>query len=277
MIYLNGVFRDEGPALDPSDRGFTLGDGVFETLAARDGAIEWFDAHWTRLETGAGALGFPVPVDGPTARTAMEELLARLGFSGTGSLAAIRCTVSRGPAGSGRGLEPPEQVTPTVLIQVVPIAASGEAVSAVVVSTVRNEYSLGSRIKSLSALDQIAAMREARAENAGEGILRNTQGRMACGARTNLFVVTGGVVVTPPVREGALPGIVRGALLEFLPQRGIEVIEAPVTETAMLAADELFATNSLLGVVGLRLPGGQAPGPMTRRVRHLWSAVRGLR
>ena len=275
MIYLNGVFREDGPALDPSDRGFTLGDGVFETLAARDGAIEWFDAHWARLEAGAGLLGFRVPLDGPAARAAMEDLLARTGLTGTGCLAAIRCTVSRGPAGSQRGLEPPEQVTPTILIQAVPISDSTDVLSAAIVSTVRNEYSLGSRIKSLSALDQVTAMREARAQGAGEGILRNTQGRMACGARTNLFVVTGGVVITPPVGEGALPGIVRGALLEFLPQRGIEVIEAPVSETVLVAADELFATNSLVGVMGLRLPGGPEQGPVTVRARELWHDVRG--
>jgi branched-chain amino acid aminotransferase len=165
----------------------------------------------------------------------MDGLLAACGLME----ASLRLTVTRGPA--PRGVLPPSSPSPTVLMTAVPAGASpGTALIAVASVTRRNEHSPLSRIKSLNYLDSILARREAADHGADDAVLLNTQGRVAETTTANLFAVIDGVVVTPPVAEGALPGIARRLVLEAL-----EVIERPLLLQELYRAEEIVLTNSL--------------------------------
>ncbi len=232
--WLNGRLV-ANPGLDATDRGFTLGDGVFETIRAACGRPCRLEAHLKRLAAGARLLDLSIPFDGEALGVAMRALLAKAGLSE----AALRLTISRGPA--PRGLLPPAEAHPTVLITAGPLPPPLPPARLVVAEiTRRNEHSPLSRIKSLNALDNILARQEAARRGADEAVLLNTAGRVAETTIATLFALIDGRIVTPPAAEGALPGIARAVLLA-----GLEVAERPLTLAELRRADEIVLTNSL--------------------------------
>lgn len=248
-VWLNGALGDAQAArIAPDDRGFTLGDGVFETLRAADGAIVRLDAHLARLRRGADLLSLPVPqVD---FGTALRETLAANGLSD----GALRLTLTRGPA--PRGVLPPANPTPTLLITAGPLPPATPVRLVIARITRRNEFSPLSGIKSLAYLDNILARQEAAARGADDALLLNTQGRVAETSTANLFVVVDGRVVTPPVADGALPGTLRAELLKH------GALEAPVTPELLATAQEAFVTTSL-GIRSVNALDGRALSDFT--------------
>ncbi|HEX4569257.1 MAG TPA: aminotransferase class IV [Dongiaceae bacterium] len=266
-IHLNGRLIDAGEArIDPADRGLLLADGLFETLRVHGGRPFCLDLHLTRLAAGAALLGLPPPVL-PEIAAAVRDTLAANGLAD----ASIRITLTRG-AGP-RGLLPPAEPTPTLMVTAHPLPSSlPTAMSACLASIRRNEHSPLSRIKSLAYLENILALGEAAAAGFDEAILLNTAGRIAAGSRSNLFLVQDGVITTPPPSEGLLPGIARHTVLTLAAKHGIPAREMPVTPAEMARASEAFLTNSLLEVVPLtRLQDRPLPeGPVAARLRQLY-------
>jgi branched-chain amino acid aminotransferase len=249
VVWLNGALVDEA-RIDPADRGFTLGDGVFETIRVAGGRPRYLAHHFARLHEGVGVVGFALPHDDASLAHAIDGLLAACGLME----ASLRLTVTRGPA--PRGVLPPLSPSPTLLMTAAPAGAPpGAARIAVATVTCRNEHSPLSRIKSLNYLDNILARREAADRGADDAVLLNTQGRVAETTIANLFAVIDGLVVTPPVAEGALPGIARHLVLEAQ-----EVFERPLLVQELYRAEEIVLTNSLgvrpvVAVDGLALGG----------------------
>ena len=266
-IHLNGRLVDAGEArIDPADRGLLLADGLFETLRAHGGRPFCLDLHLARLAAGAAHLGLPPPAV-PEIAAAVRDTLAANGLAD----ASIRVTLTRG-AGP-RGLLPPAEPTPTLMVTAHPLPSSlPTAMSACLASIRRNEHSPLSRIKSLAYLENILALGEAAAAGFDEAILLNTAGRIAAGSRSNLFLVLDGVVTTPPPSEGLLPGIARQTVFALAAKHGVPAREMPVAPAEMARASEAFLTNSLLEVVPLtRLQDQLVPaGPVTGRLRRLY-------
>ncbi len=207
ITWINGALVED-PTISAQDRGFTLGDGIFETIAVRAGLPLCLDRHLARLRDGAAVLGLTLAYDDRVLTAAMAAVLAGQGL-GEGS---VRLTVTRGPA--PRGLLPPAEPHPTMLITAAPAAARVSPARLVVATvTRRNEHSPLARIKSLNALDNILARQEAAQRDADDAILLNTRGRVAETTVANLFAVIDGALVTPPVADGALPGITRHRVL----------------------------------------------------------------
>lgn len=233
FVWLNGTIRDDGAAaIAPGDRGFTLGDGLFETMAVRDGRILRLDGHRARLAAGAAVLDLPLPpLD-------LEGMTAALLLANGLTDATLRLTVTRGCG--PRGVLPPADPVPTVLLTAAPFPAPLPPASCITATvTRRNEHSPLSRIKCLNYLDNILARQEAQRAGAGEAILLNTAGRVAETTAATLFVVIGGRLLTPPVSDGALPGVLRAAVL------GLEGAEAPLTPDDLLVCEEAFLSSSL--------------------------------
>jgi branched-chain amino acid aminotransferase len=273
MIWLNGGLVARGQAhIDPADRGFLLADGLFETLLARRGHIVMVEVHLQRLAAGAAELGIPLPLDLPgIVEAARETLHANHLLAGE---AALRITLTRGPG--QRGLLPPDDPRPTLLISAAayhpPDAEGFAAITAT--RTRRNEKSLTARLKTLGYLDNVIAQTQAAAAGADEAIMLNGADQVACGARSNLFAVIGGILMTPPVWQGALPGIARRAVLELCKAEQVHVVERTIAPASLRAASEMFITNSLLGLMPVRRLDGAdlPPGTLTRRLAQVYCA-----
>lgn len=273
MLWLNGRWIDDGEAaIDPADRGLLLGDGLFETMRAEAGQVRHLAAHLARLHGGADVLGLPVPLPDEAIAEALRATIAANGLAE--GAAAVRLTLTRGPG--PRGLLPPEPTRPTMMIAAIPLPPPRPPADAVLVGSIRrNEHSPTSRLKTLGYLDNILALREARAAGGDEAILCCTAGRLACASAGNLFLVMDGRIRTPPVEDGALPGVTRQRLLGIRPSAGVDVTASPLPGEALSAADEAFVTNSLVGIRPIRTLAGRtlpAPGPLTERLAALLAA-----
>jgi branched-chain amino acid aminotransferase len=153
--------------------------------------------------------------------------------------AAVRITLSRGPA--ARGLLPSGTPTPTLLVgaaQLPPVAPPARLVISEI--TRRNEFSPLSRIKSLNYLDGVLARQEAEKAGADDALLLNTAGNVAEATAANVFLLMNGEWITPPVEDGALPGIARALLLEHGVAR-----EQRITCSDLPEAQAGFLSNSL--------------------------------
>lgn len=238
QVWLNGALLSAGAArIDPTDRGFTLGDGVFETIAVRRRVPCQLDRHMARLSAGAAVLGIPLTWTLADVATAISTLL-----EDSVEDAAVRATLTRGPA--TRGVLPAGDITPTLLITAGPLPPKLPPARVVVArSTCRNEFSPLARIKSLNYLDNIIARREAAARGADDAILLNTRGNAAEATASTLLVLLDGAVVTPPLADGALPGIARARLIEA----------GRVIERSMSAADlDRIDGAALVNALGCR-------------------------
>lgn len=236
MPWLNGQLLAAGEArIDPADRGFTLGDGLFETIRVRDGAAVWLDRHLARLAEGSAVLGIPARFDDVALAEACAAVIAAEGIAA----GVLRLTVSRGTG--PRGVLPPAAPSPTVLIAGHAGLPPQSPVALVVArGTCRNQASPLSRVKSLNYLDAVLARREAAERGADDAVMLNTVGRVAETSIANLFARIDGAWATPPVEEGALPGIMRAEVLTRL-----EAVERPLTVEDLRRPDALLLTNAL--------------------------------
>ena len=236
-MWLNGSLLDAAHAhVGVNDRGFTLADGVFETVRARARQPLWLADHLARLRNGAALLGIPVPFDDAAIEAGLRALLSGAGLDG----AALRLTLTRGEAAL-RGLWPPgEPVRPTLLATVAALPPARAVRAIVAVSTCRNERSPLAGIKSLNYGDHVLARREAQERGADDAILLNTTGRAACASVSNVFAKIGGGWCTPPLSDGALPGIARERLLRLT-----RIEERSMSAAELRRADAIVTTNSL--------------------------------
>jgi len=234
--WLNGhLMPIDRVRIDPADRGFLLGDGLFETFRAEAGTPLHASRHLARLRAGAAMLD--LPLDWPD--TVLLEALTSVAEASAQPRAALRLTLTRGPG--TRGVLPQGQARPTCLITAFPLPESpGPACVIVATATRRNEHSPLSRLKTLNYLDSILARQEAAQHGADDAVLLNSAGRIAEATAGNLFVTLDGETVTPPVEEGALPGIARALLLE----QGA-ACERPLARTDLTRASSAFIVNSL--------------------------------
>jgi branched-chain amino acid aminotransferase/4-amino-4-deoxychorismate lyase len=241
------------------DRGFTLGDGLFETVLAEAGVLAHLAAHLDRLAAGCAVLGLPEP-DRAEAERRMRRALADAGLQDT--RAAVRLTWTAGAG--GRGLDRPEPLHPVLVATAAP-APRPEAPARLVTSRVRrNDQSPTSRLKSLAYLDNVLARREARAAGADEAVMLNTRGELACAAAANLFWVAGGRLYTPHLDCGVLAGIERARVIAAAARLGEPVRAVRVGPEALETAEAAFLTNSLIGLRGVSAVDGRrlAASPM---------------
>lgn len=247
--------------INEDDRGFLLGDGVFETLRVEDGRPLLLRRHLRRLEAALETIS--LGIDLAEVERRIVEAAQDLG-AGSGSL---RASISRGPG--PRGLLPPEVPRPTVIVRAGPAGPRQSApVTAIISQIRRNEGSPLSRIKSLSYQEEVLARMEAGARGADDAIMLNNEGEAASTSMANLYALKDGSWVTPPLRAGLLPGIVRSVLLDE------GAVEEGVLTVDDLHAFPLARSNSLVGVEPLGLIGGAAPDPgALRRLTEVLAAV----
>lgn len=266
-----------------SDRGFQLGDGVFETLRARAGRPTELAAHLARLRRSADGLGIPLPDDVEARLTdGIAALLASDGLDGPDGDASIRITVSRGPYRSRGTLPPDEGVPATLVIQAWPIVAaprgSGDASLRLVISRVRRDPQdpLAS-LKTTSRAEYVYAKLEARRAGADDALFLTIDDHLSEATSANVFLVRRAAdgateLATPGLDCAILAGTTRAWLLGWAGRVGLRPWEGRLTRADLAAADEVFLCSSVAGVLAVtavdgRPVGDGKPGPWTRRAR----------
>jgi len=246
-VWIDGdIRRGEDAVLSVFDRGARDGEGLLETLRIYGGEPYQWSRHLERLVVSAAELGFPVPPSPRFLREGLAQLLVRTGLAE----AAARITVTRGiPGGGGR------RARTGAWIEVEPIAArlwraSGSGARVVYSRQPFEPGPLG-RHKTTSRLAYHLARDQARAARADEALLVSKDGAVLEGSVSNLFAVEAGVVRTPPLSLGILPGIARATVLAMCADSGIDAEESRLTARDLEQVDEIFMTNSLQEVVSV--------------------------
>lgn len=264
QVWFNGSLLNDPmtPVVRLDDHGFTVGDGVFETLLVRDGGPFALTRHLARLVDGAGRLGLPAP-DLDVVRRGVDAVLAadRL------DLGRLRITYTAGPApmGSARG-----DGEPTLAVAASAISPQPGTTAAVVAPWVRNERSAVAGVKTVSFADNVVALAWARERGASEALLANTRGELCEGTGSNVCYVLDGQARTPTLASGCLPGVTRGLALEWC---GVVEVDEPVE--VLDRAEEVFLLSTTREVQPVHSLDGRAlpaPGPVTRAAMDAWAA-----
>ncbi len=230
-------------AIDPTDRGLLLGDGLFETLLALDGKVQRPLVHLARMGLGCAALGLPAPCQ-DEALTVMADALARSGL--THGRAAVRLNWTAGSG--GRGLNRPLTLEPRLWATAAVSLKPDHPARLMLASVRRNATSVTAHHKTLAYLDNVMARREALAVGADEAVMLNQDGDLACAAASNLFWIEGTQLLTPDLSCGVLAGTERARVLAAAAEAGIEARPVQASAEALQRADGIFLTNSLNGL-----------------------------
>ncbi len=251
IVWFNGEFVTDKISLDPVDRGLTLGDGLFETLAVLGGKPVWLGEHLARMAAAATELG--LGFDLPTVKFHILTILER----SSGEDEVLRVTLSRGvvPSRALSGHGP----SPNLLITLAKFGGTAQPPSLTLATSRirRNETAPSSRLKTLSYIDAIAAAREV-AGRADDALMLNTAGHVASTTIGNLFVLKGKQLLTPATNQGILAGIARAKLLQHAHAIGLEARETMLNLDELHAADAVFRTNSLRLVTQVTMLDGKA-------------------
>jgi 4-amino-4-deoxychorismate lyase len=251
VTWVDGAMTDQVPA---DDRGLQYGDGLFETLLIRGGRPRFLEAHLARLKAGCARLAIPFEQESAV-RAEIAAACARAPL-----LAVLKIIVTRGSA-RRRGYAPDAEAPRRVisLYESAPLAVElREGVNLIFATGTVAEHTGLAGIKHLSRLENVWATGEARAVGAFDALLRTASGTVISGAMTNLFVVRGGRVQTPPVDRAGVAGILRQVVLRECAALGIPAVEQAVSPEDLPAADEAFVTNARIGVVPVRRVGEHA-------------------
>ena len=250
------------------DHGFTVGDGVFETVLVRDGAPFAITRHLARLQRSLAGLG----IDGPSTdrvREAVDAVVAGSGVSTDFSRLRITVTSGAGPFGSDRG-----DATATLVVTLAAAAPWPPTTSLATVPWTRNERSAIAGLKTTSYAENAIALAEAKRHGASEAVLADTQGRLSECTGSNVFVVVDGVVHTPSLDTGCLAGVTRELVLEWgTPVADLR--ESHLPYDVLTTADEVFITSSTRDVHPVtRIDGRElVAGPVTLALRHAFDGA----
>ena len=255
------------------DHGFLYGDSIYETIRTTGGYPFLLDRHLERLRSSAAALHLELDLETATYQEGVAVALEAAGNSE--SILRIIVTRGEGDIGYSQALCP----RPNSLIFVRPTASLRDparrlAVRVAILSVLRNDRrTVSPAIKSGNLLNNILGAHEAEDRGFDEGIMLNPRGQVAEGTMTNLFIVKDGVVLTPPLEAGILPGITRGFVLELARESGVEAREESFGPEILLAAQEAFLTGTtraiqpIAAIDDVNLPEGGF-GPVTCRLMN---------
>jgi branched-chain amino acid aminotransferase len=264
-VWVNGALVAEDEASIPaSDHGIAVGDGLFETMKVVDGTAFAVRRHLARLRRTASGLGLTVPDDAEL-RDAIESTVAANG-AGVGRV-RLTITGGHGPAGTSRGDGPP-----TVLVQCAPATSWPPTASVAVVPWPRNERGALAGLKTTSYAENVVAYRYAQEHGADEAIFANTRDNLCEGTGTNVFVVLGDRIVTPPLSAGCLAGVTRELLLEL----DLPIDERDVSMEEFGRVDEAFLTSSTRDVQPIASVDGRSlrvDGTLTRAAADAFRAL----
>ncbi len=283
--WVNGRITPEEQAVVPVlDHGFLYGEGVYEVCRGYRGQPFLLDRHLERLRRSAALIALGVPLTDQEIHRQIDETMAAAALRpwtpGVPD-AYVRLLLTRGVG--ELTYDPAACPVPTLVIlarpyQPPPRRVYDEGVGIAIVSIQRNTAAaLNPLIKSNNLLNNALAMQRALVAGGFEAVMRNARGELAECSQSNLFVVSGGMVKTPPLEAGLLAGITRHLVLELCDEAGIPAAEPALHDQDLLGADEAFLTSSTREIVPVvrvdgRTVGIGRPGPITARLMQAFRA-----
>jgi len=270
MTWVDGELQSSVSILD---RGLQYGDGVFETIACRRGCLRFVAQHVARLQQGCERL--QIAFDAHRKLTAELERASRL----APPVAIIKVIVTRGdalPRGYGSvGRESPRRIVTMWPDAPLPesLRAQGAAVRFGQLRLARNPRLAG--IKHLNRLEQVLARAEWHDAGTFESLLTDSEGHLVSGTMSNVFALKGQTLVTPPVDQCGVAGVLRAVVLREAAHFRLEPSIAPVSVQRLLNADAVFLTNARIGVLPVSRLGGRTI-PIDARTRALAAHVEQL-
>jgi len=292
IAWFNGQFiDDDAPAVALRDTGLLHAAGVFTTMRARAGRVFRLTHHLARLRASSEALFVPLKYSDAELASAIDEVLTRNNLAD----ARLRLTVTRGQSTQdplhGTHLTPNCFLTATDL-QPYPATYYAQGLTVLLNDEQKlNPYDMQAGHKTLDYFSRLAALREAVRRGAGESLWFNVHNYLQSACVANVLVVKDRTLITPPTpeelrdpdvaaacpypRSNVLPGITRGAVLELARRDNLAVRVAALNVNDLLAADEVFLTNSIMQVMPVgriekHAVGQEVPGPVTQRVMDLY-------
>lgn len=249
-IWYNGTFTPSDQLIFGADnRGYLYGDGLFETIHAFGTCARHLELHHKRLVKSMHMLDMDVPTS-LTPEFLENEISKLLNKNRIFGSARIRLSVTR----KAGGLYTPAGIGVDISIQSTPLETNFYQINpkGLVVdlyTDIRKPTNFLSSIKSCNALLYILAGVYAKKAGVNESILINDQNRLVESTSSNLFLVKGDNILTPPLNEGCLNGIIRQLITKIAPELGYKVIEnRPLDPELLLSADEVFLTNAICGI-----------------------------
>ena len=238
-----GLVPAEQATVAVLDHGFTVGDGVFETLkTVTDPAVGVvpfaMDRHVVRLARSAGGMG----IDGLDADEVRDALLAVCAANpqlADGGRLRVTLTSGPGPLGSDR-----TPAAASLVVVASPSVRWAPSTTLALSPWPRNERSPLVGLKSTSYAENVLALARAKSLGAQEALLTNLAGEVCEGTGSNVFVVIDGTITTPPLSCGPLAGITRALVLEWCADAGIEVAQRAISLDELATAEEIFITSS---------------------------------
>lgn len=276
FIYVNGEWLTADAAVfSYNDRGFMLGDGVYEVVRVYEGKPFALEPHVRRLFRSAGEIQLTLPVTPEDITHLVNEAVRRRGLDD----AQVYIQATRGAAQRTHHFPPPS-TRPSLLMYASPAPtypdnAYTDGMAAIVLP---DERWLRCDIKSIMLLANGLAKEAARQAGAIEALLEREGVGMTEGASSNLFIVQRGKLVTAPEGRYILRGITRDIVISAARDARIEVEERFFTKEELLDADEAFTTSTNIEIMPLtsiegKTIGAGRPGPVTQRLRSLYKGA----
>jgi branched-chain amino acid aminotransferase len=278
FIFLNGrIVPDADANISSADRGFLYGDSIYETLRSYKGKPFKLAEHLERMRHSAKQLRISFEYTNTDIGNWINKLIEK----NCSQDVYIRITLSRG-AGGGR-LQMDDNLEPTTLIQVKPftpyeIKLYDKGMSLVVSDYKRSISCPISRHKSTNLLQSILLKEEANNKSAHDSIILNTDGYIAECVVSNIFMVSGGNVITPSLDTNILPGITRSTVLDICRNSNIPISEERFVIERLINAEEVFITNSLMEIMPVSkiddsMIGKAIPGRFTQQLMNAYKRL----
>lgn len=240
MILINGECKS---TIEATDRGLQYGDGLFETIEIIQGQPVFLQQHLARLKTGCLSLKIPFP-----AEAILRDEITRV--SKDTAHGVVKLMLTRGSG--GRGYRQPETIQVTRLVALYPFPDYPESYTTQGIKVRFCALRLGlnpvlAGLKHNNRLEQVLARAEWHDEFQ-EGLMLNLNEHVIEGTMSNLFVLKDQVIYTPEIKLSGIKGVMRQVIINIARQNHMALQEALLTREFVLAADELFMTNSVMGI-----------------------------
>lgn len=242
------ILPNSGPSIHAGNRGYTYGDGLFESIRVMNGKVLNLENHLNRLVEGAKVLKMRLPAFYTTEffQKQMEELIELCGIT---EGARIRLSIDR----MGGGTYLPDVNDVSYFIEIYPIennifGLNAKGLEVDLYQDIKKVKTPLSNYKTKNGLLYVLAAISGKEKGLDDMLIMNDKGQILESSHSNLFVVSNGVLYTPSLADGCLAGTMRMQVINLALKNGLKVYECPILPSNLLVADELFLTNAVRGI-----------------------------